>query len=350
MTATDIERLDEAKAFSATWSFEALERFHVPFDDLMGTDATEARLATQVRQRRRVAIRAASGEGKSSVIASVLGPLALDRDAKVFPVRIPVAGAAGDTVVNTQAFFEMVLHSILRWSDRGALGRRDQRKFDKIEGDLRERQETRRAGLTIPLWFLQPDLAREVTTTISAITDYSDALGQTRRVAELLRSAEKELVLVFDDTDAWLQSIELDRHELAAGFFSGPFRALVKDLDVGVVIAVHRAYGDVPEYRTASELLDTTIDIPRFDGGATEAFTSILDRRVHVELGGKISLSEVIDEDAISAVARFYQAAGGHSLRATLRTANTALEHARRNAASVITSSMVEQAIAEELG
>lgn len=350
MTAADIERLDEAKAFTATLSFEALERFHVPFDDLIGNDATEGRLGPLVRQSRRVAIRAASGEGKSSVITSVLGPLALAADSPITTIAVPVAAAADDTVTGAEAFFGYLLNVIVRWSDREELARRDRRRFDQLESDLQDRQVTRHAGVTLPLWFLQPDLAREVTTTVRAIGDYADALGTLRRAVELLRSAGRQPIVVFDDTDAWLQSVDLDRRRLASGFFTGPFRALAKDVDVGIVIAVHHSYVDVPEYQAARELLDATIEVPRLDGRAQSAFARILERRVHQELGEDVSLGDLVDADAIDQVALFYQAGGGQSLRATMRVANTALEHARRSGASSISASMVRQAVAEESG
>ncbi|MGH9304800.1 MAG: hypothetical protein ACRDZ5_10370, partial [Acidimicrobiales bacterium] len=311
MTTADIERLDEAKAFSATLSFEALERFHVPFDDLIGNDATEGRLGPLVRQGRRVAVRAASGEGKSSLITSVLGPLAIGEESPIFAIPVPVAGAADDTVTSSEAFFRYLLNVLARWSDRTELERRDRRRLDRLERDLRDRQETRHAGVTIPLWFLQPDLARDITTTVSAIGDYADALGTLRRAVELLRTAGKQPIVVFDDTDAWLQSVELDRKRLASGFFGGPFRTLAKDVDVGIVIAVHNSYADVPEYLAARELLDATIEVPRFDGRSHAAFTKILGQRVRQQLGDGVLLAELVETDAIEQVARFYQAGTG---------------------------------------
>jgi hypothetical protein len=348
MSATNIQYLDDAKAFSATLNFEALERFHVPFDELTDTNATESRLAPLVRQGRRVAIWAPSGEGKSSVITSVLGPLALNEP--IFTIQIPVAGATDGTITDSESFFRYLLSVLARWSDRTELERQDRKRLDRMEGELRDRQETRHAGITFPLWFLQPELAREVTTTIRAIDNYADALETLRQAVALLRSAGREPVIVFDDTDAWLQSVELDRRRLASGFFAGPFLRLAKDVEVGIVLAVHPSYGAIPEYNVARELLDATIEVPRFDGTATPALDRILSHRVVQVLGTDTPLADVAENQAIAQIADFYGAGAGHTLRSTIRVANTALEHARRNDASQITTPMVLQAIAEETG
>ncbi len=350
MAAADVERLDEAKAFSATLSFEALERFHVPFDDLVGNDATERRLRPLVRQGRRVAVRAAAGEGKSSVITSVLGPLGTGRDSPIFTIAVPVAGAADETATSSEAFFRYLLNVIARWSDREELERRDRRRLAQLERELRDRQETRHVGVGIPLWFLHPELAREVTTTVQAVGDYADALGILRRTVDLLRAAGKQPVLVFDDTDAWLQSVELDRRRLAAGFFSGPFPVLAKNVEVGIVIAVHHSYAEVPEYAAARELLDATIEIPRLGGHAAVALRKILERRVRWQLARDVELEEIVDAGAIEQLALFYNAGKGHSLRASIRVANTALEYARRIGAASISSAVLQLAIAEEVG
>jgi len=247
-------------------------------------------------------------------------------------------------------FLEFVAHTILNWSDRDGLDRAEKRMLDKRETELRDREVTKHAGLTIPLWFLQPDLANDVTTTIKAIDNYSDAIGEFRRIMDLFGSHGKQLMLIFDDTDTWTRTAKSDRHEIAAAFFSGPFRALVKDAEIPSVLAIHPSYVDLTEYRAVRQYLDTVIEIPRFDDQPAAALSAILERRVRTVIGDAVQLGQVVMPDAVEALGTFYSGPDQHNLRDTLRTANTALEHASRNDAEIVSVEMVEMAIAEELG
>jgi len=347
VTVELIERLDRAGAFAPTRRFDDLDRFHVPFDQLFGDTDTEARLRNLVTTHRRVAVCAQSGEGKSSVISSVVGPLALDPTSGVLPIRIPVGSAPDATVTTTEGFLRHLLGAVLCWSDQNELSRRQGRAIAKLKAELQERQETCRGGLTLPLWFISPDIAREVSRTVRPFETYSDHLACVRRVVEVVGSWGRHVVFVLDDADGWLRSAERDRTELAAAFFSGPFHALVREMGGGLVIALHDDYLDMEDVRRACEHLDGRIELPRLDRVAVDGLRRILERRVSEVVGTDVRLTEVMESTAIARLAEGYRS--GLNLRAALRVAATALEHGQRNSAPTITDGLMELALAQEL-
>jgi len=87
MSAERLVALQEAHAFDPFPVREDLGIYHVPFGRLVGTNHAEETLLDACRRSERVAIVGDSGTGKSSLTASVLGPLAEG----VAPVLVPVA-------------------------------------------------------------------------------------------------------------------------------------------------------------------------------------------------------------------------------------------------------------------
>ena len=87
MSHEALRAVDESRAFEATRRFEELSLYHVPFDELNGDKQTEDAFTHMVANQGRVAIIGPSGSGKSSLIAAVLGPLALDLPDHIVPLR-----------------------------------------------------------------------------------------------------------------------------------------------------------------------------------------------------------------------------------------------------------------------
>jgi hypothetical protein len=254
-----------------------------------------------------------------------------------------VGGAADETVTRADAFLRHLLGTLLKWSDKEEFRRREGREIEKLEAQLRERQETRRAGLSVPLWFVSADIAREVSTTIRPFDTYADHLGYASRAVETMRSWGREPVFVLDDTDAWLRSPEQDRRHLASAFFAGPLSVLIREVGGGLVVAVHDDYLGMDDVRRTCDLLDATIVLPRLDGDIAVALGKILFRRVSETLGDDVLLSSVAAPSAVTRLAEIYGV--GRSLRSVLRVASTALEHAQ----PAITTELVDFAVAQEL-
>src|SRR5436309_9059281 len=98
MSHEALRAVDESRALEATRRFEELSLYHVPFDELNGDKQTEDAFTHMVANQGRVAIIGPSGSGKSSLIAAVLGPLALDLPDHIVPLRVPVATESDATV------------------------------------------------------------------------------------------------------------------------------------------------------------------------------------------------------------------------------------------------------------
>ena len=110
MTANLLLTLQEAHAFDPFPVREDLGVYYVPFSELTGDAHIERALGDGCRRYERLAIVGDSGTGKSSLTASVLGPLAEG----VAPVVVPVAIEPNETVSEPRAMFAHVAAVIAR--------------------------------------------------------------------------------------------------------------------------------------------------------------------------------------------------------------------------------------------
>lgn len=110
MSAELLLALQEAHAFDPFPVRDDLGIYHVPFRELAGDDHIEETLGDGCRRYERIAIVGDSGTGKSSLTASVLGPLAVG----VAPVVVPVAIEPNETVSEPRAMFAHIAAVIAR--------------------------------------------------------------------------------------------------------------------------------------------------------------------------------------------------------------------------------------------
>ena len=105
--------LQEAHAFDPFPVREDLGIYHVPFSQLVGSAHLEDSLLAACRRFERVAVVGDSGTGKSSLTASVLGPLTQG----VAPVVVPVAVEPVETVTEPRTMFAHIAAVIARFAD-----------------------------------------------------------------------------------------------------------------------------------------------------------------------------------------------------------------------------------------
>src|SRR5688572_15482518 len=111
MSADLLFALQEAHAFDPFPVRDDLGVYHVPFAELSGDDDhLEQSLGDGCRRYERIAIVGESGTGKSSLTASVLGPLAEG----LAPIVVPVAIEPNETVSEPRAMFAHVAAVIAR--------------------------------------------------------------------------------------------------------------------------------------------------------------------------------------------------------------------------------------------
>lgn len=100
MSNQELIRQQQVHAFDQAPRREELHDLHVPFDDMTGSHGCEKALTDALTRGERVALVGVSGAGKSSVTATVLGPLV----ETLVPLPIPVAIEQPEVASNPTAF------------------------------------------------------------------------------------------------------------------------------------------------------------------------------------------------------------------------------------------------------
>jgi hypothetical protein len=348
MSLEILEVLEETRAFEATHRFEHLSDFHVPFDHLTGSGTTEAPLQKLAERQGKVALVAPSGAGKSSVIASVLGPLAEDLDESIVPLRIPVATLKGEAATEPTTFSQHLLETVVRYSseilspdERAALTRS---AADQVNTQGREHGRHFSAGA--PKLLLDLGVAAEVKSGAEHFVNEQSggaAIEGAARLVEVFRSHDREPFFILDDSDRWIRVAGKDQIAVADDFFRGIVPLLAREIDCGFVIAVHTQYLDLESYREAKQLLSRTIDLP-LPGDAAAAIEKILDRRIEVA-GVQARSNDLLEAQAIELLAELYRR--DRSLRMMLATVNRATQLGCTDRADCITVDLIQTALAD---
>jgi Cdc6-like AAA superfamily ATPase len=341
--------VEASRALEATRRFEDLAFYHVPFDELNGDQHTESTLTRLVANGDRVVVVGASGSGKSSVISSVLGPLATELPNRIVPLRVPVAAESDETVTEPGALARHLVRYVTRWASRDRFSPEEQEEFERGVADATRRaagKKIREFHVGLPLWLAKAEFARQVQATgdeYETRGSPSDAVEYMKRLVALFEAHGLSPVLVFDDSDTWLNIAGLDRSAVANEFFMRSVRMLCKEVPTGLVIAVHEHYLELAGYREASTWLSAEIWVPRLIG-AREGIERILrDRLAMADV--EAQLEEVIGPDAIDRISKHYDE--GMAIRDVLRVAQRALQHALSDGTERISSQLIEQAITE---
>ena len=150
-------------------------------------------------------------------------------------------------------------------------------------------------------------------------------------------------MFVFDESNTWLRIPGLDRTAVANAFFMRTVRMLAKEVNAGLVIAVHDHYLDLAGYREASNWLSGEVRIPRLIDARAGIEAILRDRLV---VGGvDAPIEDVIEPDGIDQLAKYYEA--GRTLRDVLRVTQRSLQHALSDGVELITESLVESVVSE---
>lgn len=323
MTLTLIT-LRDRYVFESTPQRHDLGALHVPFDELVGDQRTETRLDGALRRGERVAVIGASGSGKSSVIAHVLGPTAEG----VAPLVIPLAALPSTTVDSPSHLVDHLVATVSRQATYGAADAAAE------IADLTETvTTTRRGGLAAGWGWFGGELAREVKrqTEIERTATFADKTDVLIRVLESIAGDGLQPVLVFDDTDRWLTN---GGPTSVRRFFGEGLRWLL-ELPAGILAAVHPTYFDTAPQAELLQYLDTQITLPhlRHAGAIDAIFTRRIEQYADLE---RPDLHSVIAPDALSAIHDVYSEA--ESLRRAIHVCHTAVHDAIDAGDSVLTA------------
>jgi hypothetical protein len=321
--------LREGNALAQTLTFEELEAYHMPFDDLTGELSVEHQVRYWATCRGRIGLIGDSGAGKSSVLASVFGALSEELPDGLVPTRIPVGIAGESTIIDVGGFGRHLVKHILTWAAPQALSHKERESLERQLAQMESRTgKRRRAGFSLGTGSLLPidaNLSADLSGTASdfeAALDNGDVVRAIKRLVALFRARDLEPFFVFDDTDVWLRlpGQEEAAERLAIGFFGMNVRMLCREVDCGFALAVHRSYLELPAYQQVADSLEA-IEIPVFPHPDT-AIRAILQRRLDVDQLS-VMVDEAFDDAAIAALASTYSDVP--DLRKVMATASLAV-------------------------
>lgn len=338
--------LQEAHAFDPFPVRDDLGVYHVPFSELAGGGHVEQSLGDGCRRFERIAIVGDSGTGKSSLTASVLGPLAEG----VAPVVVPVAIEPNETVSEPRAMFAHVAAVIARVAaDAAALSPSE--RYEALARLTAQRPVGRVGGRTLRLgggWMgatVSAELAKQAGPPQSIDRSAAETLEVVEQMLATIHGEGLVPVLVFDDTDRWLSGSFREHDELARSFFGRVLPALA-GLRCSVVVAVHRRYlADDALRADIDRILETLIELPALRD--PDAVSSVLRSRVHAHrVDDPSAIADVITTDAIERLFELYRTGLRGELRGVLRTAHVALADACDSGADLITAPLIDAAFA----
>ncbi len=351
MTLEQLVELERSRAFEATRRFEDLYLYHVAFDDLNREQRTESVLARMVANGGRIGLIGPSGSGKSSVIGSVLGPLAEGIPDQLVPLRIPVGVESKSTVMEPRRLAQHIVRYVTRWASPERFTDAEKANLDRVVADVARRVgagRTRRFNLGLPLWMADVRVSQEVRSageSFESRGSAADAIEGAKLMIGVFEAHGLELALVIDDSDSWLRVANLDRTNVANAFFSRNVPMLAKELGVAFVVAIHEEYLSLPGYLQAEPMLSTTIPLPRL-ANPRRGIRDILGRRLDVsELG--LALADVLDPTALDQLDAYYRS--NRSLRDVLKVTDRAVQHACSDGLESVTGQLIDQAVSESL-
>ena len=347
MSVDRLLALQEAHAFDPFPVRDDLGVYHVPFSTLASDGRVEQVLGDGCRRVERIAIVGDSGTGKSSLTASVLGPLAEG----VAPILVPVAIEPNDTVREPRAMFAHIAAVIARVAaDAAALSSTD--REEALARLTAQRPVGRVGGRSLRLgggWMgttVSAELARQAGPPQSIDRSAAETLEVVEQMLAIIQGEGLVPVLVFDDTDRWLSGSFREHEDLARSFFGRVLPALA-GLQCSVVVAVHRRYlADAAMRADTERVLETLVDLPALRD--PNAVGAVLQSRVHAHRrdDDAASLEDVITVEAVDRLFELYCTGLRGELRGVLRTAHVALAEACDSGADLITTALIDAAYA----
>ena len=313
MSSESVAAVVRDQVFTPAGVFEQLAAYHVPFDSLMGRERYETAALAALEANTSVAVVGPRGGGKSSLIAAVCARLPATHVA----LRAPVVALEDPSDVS--AFAAMTLSKAL---EAISLEAGERAVIEEARADTTTRARApfgvtggRLGGGAFPAHVDVEvgSLRQELETNPLAV----DRLTGLERLVGILVAHGRAPVFVAEDTEAAVGT------EAADGFFSGPVRAMVRELGAPCIIAVQTALAGSPEFKTLAPELQL-VDVPSFpEGDAATALRRIVDARLEA-YGIE---HDVLDGAALERLAAFYSEMDGN-LRFTLAALQTAAGHA----------------------
>lgn len=335
MSRRVLQRLFDAHAFDPMLLDIDMRDYHVPFDELTQTEATEASLRGAVSKYERVALTGYSGCGKTSVARYSLDPA----PERIAPIWVPVAYKSDGVTREPMLFAQYLVEVILDTANAvRRISRRDREALlAGATSDISLPVEARKLGLgvTIKHWILQGNVALDITRTVGGGTlprSEEAVLAKANDVIEAIKAHDLYPVLVMDDTDRLIGRAKAD--EIIPVFFGTVLRSVVDNLYAGIVVAAHPYYLKRNDYRRHAEgLIERHITIPELE--TADALGRVLRPRIRF-VSTRHEAATVFRDDALEELFAVYRSADERSIRGALAVAHAALGRCQTDGADKI--------------
>jgi hypothetical protein len=346
-----LNQLLDLHAFDGSPLHVDMAAFHVPFDD-RGRRGCESGVVRAARSAERIGLQGPIGCGKTSVLRYALD----DPETELAPIWVSVAFDDDQVVLDVRRFAAHLIQSVVRDAQRaGTLSERDRDAILSASAARRPLPGSERrlaSRLAARFWVASGELSKEVSATLAGVDlqrPAGEVLGAVNRALEAIAAAERQPVIVIDDSDSFTRRLggARSRDELVAGFFGPVLRALT-ELHAGVIVAVHTEYVEMPAFERARRehgALERLIAVPPVVSGQ---LARILDRRIRLAVAA--SREEALTDPAVDALAQLNRTRTGRNLRTTLGIAHAALVAAVDRGAALVEEQDVARAAVEQLG
>jgi hypothetical protein len=346
-----LNQLLDLHAFDGSPLHVDMAAFHVPFDD-RGRRGCESGVVRAARSAERIGLQGPIGCGKTSVLRYALD----DPETELAPIWVSVAFDDDQVVLDVRRFAAHLIQSVVRDAQRaGTLSERDRDAILSASAARRPLPGSERrlaSRLAARFWVASGELSKEVSATLAGVDlqrPAGEVLGAVNRALEAIAAAERQPVIVIDDSDSFTRRLggARSRDELVAGFFGPVLRALT-ELHAGVIVAVHTEYLEMPAFERARRehgALERLIAVPPVVSGQ---LARILDRRIRLAVAA--SREEALTDPAVDALAQLNRTRTGRNLRTTLGIAHAALVAAVDRGAALVEEQDVARAAVEQLG
>ena len=350
MTLDILTQLDRLRAFAPTRLSQEQIVYYIPFDQLTNSQSFETRLLHSANTPGNyIAVVAPSGEGKSSLLAYTFGePLSPDLRENIIPVRIPIGSEKDVVTSDLYSFYRYLLGVIGKRIDELGVSSRAESDVRRIIKQTSGAKKQRTTSIQVGTPKVAPhfQFSREVQTTTEQISGLTvdDARRDWDRLLSVFKSHGKDLLIYFEDTDAWIASSTGNRLDTAKAFFSGPLKDLFRNTTSSTVIAVHSSYLTEDFYKDEMrQLFNQTIRLPRLEN-PEHAFSLMLAKRIKF-CSEVDTVEDVLEPAVVTVLGDYYR--GGKSLRDIFIAVNTALGEAVDRKADRITAEIMQLAISE---
>jgi hypothetical protein len=297
---TPLRELIAGDAFKPTRTFDALARFHVPFERLTSGAEIESVLRRALERGDHAVVTGRPGAGKSSVLASLLHPPA-EMGRHYAPIRLGIGGDAdrrrlGDPRQLANRILGDLAANYLEPDDAAAVRERGA-PVVRVTGPT----DTFRAQIGGRLASVSREI-RQAADSYDIERTAAEVLAVVATAVRALASEAVEPVLLLEDADGLLRLPGLsdeERHGVAEEFFAHGLGPVLTEIRVPMLMAAQPAYRDLDAYRELLvNLAVAEVELPRPNQFTPDGVRDLVDHAIGAA-GSSRTIDAVFEPEAL---------------------------------------------------